>query len=32
MVIGSRQRLETFNYHERRVTVDDEPVRQVNST
>ena len=32
MVIGSRQRLSTFNNHELRVTVDDQPVRQVNST
>ena len=32
MVIGSRQRLSTFNSHELRVTVDDEPVRQVKST
>ena len=32
IVIGSRQRLATFNNHELRVTVDDEQVRQVNST
>ena len=32
MVIGSRQRLEPFNSHELRVTVDDEPARQVNFT
>ena len=32
MVIGSRQRLSTFNNYELRVTVDDEQVRQVNST
>ena len=32
MVIGSRQCLTTFNSHELRVTVDDEPARQVNST
>ena len=32
MVIGSRQRLATFDNHELRVTVDSEPVRQVNST
>ena len=32
MVIGSRQRLATFDNHELRVTVDSEPVRQVTST
>ena len=32
MVILSRQRLATFNNHELRVIVDNEPVRQVNST
>ena len=32
MVIGSRQRLATFDNHELRVTVDSEPVRQVPST
>ena len=31
-VIGSRQRLATFDNHELRVTVDSEPVRQVTST
>ena len=32
MVIGSRQCLSTYNNDELCVTVDDEPVRQVNST
>ena len=31
MIIGSLQRLATFDNHELRVTVDSEPVRQVNS-
>ena len=29
MVVGSRQRLASFDNHELRVTVDSEPVRQV---
>ena len=32
MVIGSRQRLATFDNYELRVTVDSEQVRQVTST
>ena len=32
MVIGSRQRLATFDNHKLRVTVDSEPVRQATST
>ena len=32
MVIGSRQRLATFDNHDLRVTVDSEPVRQETST
>ena len=31
MVIGSRQRLATFDNHELRVTVDSEPVRQLSN-
>ena len=32
IIIGSRQGLATFNNHELRVTVDVEPVRQINPT